>query len=153
HDVPRRRRARERTAGRLVVPGRRAQDDPSRLADGAAARRLPQRRRPAHEDGTRRAGARRLLHRALQRRPRPDRLPAAAAAVREPLVARALDGRSERARGGVRGTRRGRARGALAAAVPPRDVSEPLRATYRLQLGPALSLARARALVPYLGSL
>src|SRR5205823_2049906 len=128
--VPRGRDGARRTAGRLVVPPRRAEDDAARLGRRRrlAARRLPERLGATHAHAARRAGRRRLVPGALQRRGRADRLHAAAAALRAALGARALD------RGPRRGVAelprpRGRAtRDALAARPAPNVI-----ATYRLQ--------------------
>src|SRR5262249_7483793 len=89
----------------------------------------------------------------LQRRRREGRVQAAAAALRPPLAARALDRRPACGCGALHGPGRRRARGAVADRAPARVSADPLRATYRLQLGQHLSLARARSLVPYLREL
>ncbi len=75
-------------------------------------------------------------------------LPPPGAPLRQPLAAGDLDRRARRARGlaQLAGALGGDPRSPLGADPPPHLV----RATYRLQLGPDLDFADARALVPYL---
>ena len=96
-------------ARRLVVPGRRPQDDAAELAgrQRAHARRLPQRLRDPDPDRARRAGDRRHLPDPLQRLGGRRRLHAAGGLVRAPLGARALDRRTLRPRRARRRTGRG----------------------------------------------
>ncbi len=98
-------------SGRVVVPRRREQDDPPRLAGRRArARDVPQRPRDpdARPAGAGRRG--RLVRPAVQRRARGPRVHAPSPAVRRAVAARALDRRSV-----------GRGRAACATAPAPRS--------------------------------
>ena len=148
-----------RAAGRVVVPRRREQDDPPRLAGRRArARDVPQRR---GDPDTRSAGAGRrgrLVRPAVQRRARGSHVHAPAPPVRRAMAARAVDRRPVR-RGGQRASRgphRGEGSRAVDRGPEAGRVSAPqveLRATYRLQLSSDFGFADARALVPYLRDL
>ena len=87
--------------GHPLVPRRRARDEPPRLAPlrPAQPRGLPERRGDAEPRPERRAGGRRLVRAAGQRRPRGRALPPAGAPLRQPLAPGDLDGRAGRARG------------------------------------------------------
>ena len=95
-----------RAAGRVVVPRRRAEDDPPRLAGRRArARNVPERTRDTHA-GPPRGGRRgRLVRIAVQRRARGPGVHAPAPAVRGAVGARAVHGRP-RGRAGQRAPRR-----------------------------------------------
>src|SRR6185437_15522007 len=151
------RTARQRPAGRLVVPARRPADDAAQLAGrrGALPRRLSQRDGDPRHRRRRRADHRRQLPDPLQCRQRPGRLPPADAALRRDVGGRADDGRTAAAAGGrTGGAAVGGQRGGVVdgGAAPGGAVSE-LRATYRLQLGPNLNFEHVRELVPYLKDL
>ena len=146
-------------AGRLVVPHRRAQDDDRELAPRrhAHARRAPERRRDPDRDGAGRTGDRRHVPDPLQRRRRGGRLHPARGVVRTALGLRALDGRAgcRARRRRLPRPRRRPGRGPVAHDPPPHRLVAvaDFRCTYRLQLGPHLDFAGARALVPYLRDL
>src|SRR5213075_353718 len=72
--------------------------------------------------------------------------------LRGALGARALDAGTRRRAADLRRARGAAHRGALARRAAARDVTD-FVATYRLQLGPQLTFADARALVPYLREL
>ena len=82
--------------GRLVVPGRRPEDDAAQLArrQRAHPRRLPQRLGDPDPQRAGCAGDRRHLPDPVQRLGRGDRLHASGRLLRPPLDARALDGRA-----------------------------------------------------------
>ena len=146
-------------ARRLVVPGRRPQDDPARLAGRRArARDVPEREGDHDPRAARRGRRGRLVPAAVQRPRRGPVVHAPAAAVRRAVGARALDRRSGGA-GRQRRLRRphaGRRHVPFARDPQARRVSAAgveLRATYRLQLTAGFGFAAARSLVPYLRDL
>ena len=88
-------------AGHPLVPGGRARDEPPRLAQLRAAqpRGVPERRGAAEPGPQRRAGDRRLVRAPDQRGPRGRAVPAAGAALRQPVA----PGDLYRGAGGARG--------------------------------------------------
>src|SRR5262249_50340807 len=134
--------------GRLQVVARRMgeatgrpQDDAPRLEErrGTRDRRVPERRRGAHDDAARRGSPRRIIPAPLQRAPRRAHVPDADATVRRALGARALDvGARATRRRSVRSPRGDRGRVTLDRRLAPRVVS-----SARLPPGRAVSAPRA----------